>query len=449
MAFLRQALDEAPAQGLDPAAFVPPQLDGLLKSADPAARQSGEGLLRTAVLHYASALRRGSLANADFDADWGLRPAAFDPAPGFDAAVASDTLPQWLDSLPPAYAGYQQLVKALAGYRAMAGRGGWQDVSAGPAIGPGDSDPRVPALRLRLAAESAAPVPPPPAGAGTDSTLDAPTVEALKAFQRRHGLNDDGRLDKKTLAALNTPLAARIDRIRANMERWRWLPATLPAERVQVNIAAAVMTLFKADQPVLSMKAAPGRPDDRTPMLESQIRAIVFNPPWNVPASIARKEIYPKEHAHPGYMRREEIRVIQTPGGGQRLQQAAGDKSALGRVKFDFENPYGVYLHDTPSRAAFDRSNRLVSHGCVRLEKARDLAAALLQGQGAWDAKTIDDAIAAGATQRTAMAKPVAVLIFYWTAFVGPDGAVTFTADPYDWDHALLQKISDRNQGHA
>jgi murein L,D-transpeptidase YcbB/YkuD len=442
---LRQALDQAPAQGFGDRAFTPPELDGLLASPDPVIRRRGEALLKTAVLRYAAAVHRGRLAANQFEDEWGLRPAAFDPAPGFQAAVAANALPAWLASLPPAYAGYQQLVKGLAVYRAIAAHGGWKALPDGAVVKPGGSDPRVPALRERLAAEDPAAA----AGAGAGDSLDPATDEALKAFQRRHGMDGDGKLDKATLAALNAPVGQRILQIMANMERWRWLPATLPAERAQVNIAAATMTLFQDDKPVLSMKAAAGRPDDRTPMLMSQIRAIVLNPPWNIPASIARKEIYPKERAHPGYMQREDIHVVRTASGGERLQQRAGPKSSLGQVKFDFDNPYGVYLHDTPARSAFGRANRMVSHGCVRLEKPRDLAAALLQGEGSWDPQSIDAAISQGGTRWVTVHRPVAVLIFYWTAFVGPDGAMNFSNDPYDWDHVLLQKISDQKYSNA
>ncbi len=449
VALLRQALDQAPAQGLGDKSLAPPQLDGLLKSADPAARQRGETLLKVVALRYAAAVHRGRLAASEFDDEWGLRPAAYDPAPGFQAAVSQDRLGDWLASLPPAYAGYQQLVKALAAYRGIDGRGGWKAVPAGDTLNPGDEDPRVPALRDRLMAED----PNSPVVPASNETYDPATVEAVKAFQRRHGLKDDGIVGRPTLAALNVPVQDRISQISANMERWRWLPDELPADRVQVNIAAAVVTLFKQGQPVLSMKAVAGKPSDHTPMLQSQIRAIVFNPPWNVPDSIARKEIYPKEKAHPGYLAREDFRVIKTST-GERLQQRAGPKSALGQVKFDFENPYGVYLHDTPAHAAFDRPTRTVSHGCVRLEKPKELAAQLLQGQalpgiGEWSPQSIDGVIAAADTRRVAVAKPVSVLIFYWTAFVGPDGAVSFTSDPYDWDHELLQKISEQKYSHA
>ena len=149
--------------------------------------------------------------------------------------------------------------------------------------------------------------------------------------------------DRPTLAALNAPVGQRILQIEANMERWRWLPRQLPDTRVQVNIAAAVLAVYRDGAPVMAMKAVAGKPEDQTPMLHSNISSIVLNPPWHVPVSIAKKEIWPKAHADPAYLSRNQFHVID----GQ-LVQKAGPKSALGRFKFDFANSFGVYLHDHP-----------------------------------------------------------------------------------------------------
>jgi murein L,D-transpeptidase YcbB/YkuD len=441
---MRQALEQASVNGFAAHEFTPPGLDALLASGDPVQRQRGEALLKTAVLRYASALNRGRLNASDFDVEWGLRPATYDAAPGLEAALATNRLQPWLDAQAPAHAGYRDLMKGLAAYRGIAARGGWQPLPAGPALRQGMHDARVPLLRARLAAEDASVAP----GAASDTVMDPGLTEALKAFQVRHGLTGDGELGKPTLAALNVPVEERIAQISANMERWRWLPAQLPADRIQVNIAAAQVVVYRDGQEALAMKAAPGRPADHTPMLVSQVRGVVINPPWNIPDSIAKKEILPKEAANPGYMEREDIHWVST-GGSQRLQQAAGPKSALGQIKFDFDNRYGVYLHDTPSRAAFEKSGRMVSHGCVRLEKPKDLAALLLSGQGDWNPQLIDAKIDAGETEHVTLARPVSVFLLYWTAFIGPDGTMNFAKDSYDWDHELLQKISGQKYSNA
>ena len=194
------------------------------------------------------------------------------------------------------------------------------------------------------------------------------------------------------------------------------------------------------------MRAVTGRPGDETPMLSSHAATrIVINPPWNVPTSIATKELWPKEKAHPGYLKRNGFRVIALPGGGNRLQQSSA-KSALGHYKFDFPNDYAVYLHDTPTQATFGRYDRLASHGCVRLQHPAALAQRLLADDPEWGADQLDAAVAKGDTQRVQLPKPAAVFLLYWTAYAGGDGAMNFRDDPYKWDDVLANKVGARNR---
>jgi murein L,D-transpeptidase YcbB/YkuD len=467
---LRGALAAAPDQGFETGEFTPPQLDALLRAHDALRRRQGQVLLLDAIARYALAVHHGRLSGADFDNEWGMRPASFDPQASVYDAVTSNRVKAWLDDLPPPYVGYQQLMAGLKTYRQIAAKGGWPRIASGPDMRLGLDDDRVPALKTRLAIEDpqAAKVfaqrasnPPvaDPTDANSDSAAsatppgpdpllyDADVDQAVRAFQARHGIDTTGVVGKGTLAALNVTAQARVQQIKANMERWRWAPTTMPADRVQVNIAAAVMTLFRDDQPVLSMRAIAGRLTDHTPMLQSVIRSIVFNPPWNVPASIAAKEIWPKERAHPGYFAREDFRVIKTAD-GVRLQQRAGPKSALGQVKFDFDNRFGVYLHDTPSHLAFSQQSRLASHGCVRLDRPRALAVMLLNDP-AWTDASISNLIDSGETRRIMLKQPTAVMIFYWTAFAGPDGVMNFRPDSYGWDNELLQRIAAGAVGKA
>jgi L,D-transpeptidase YcbB len=422
-AFLNRWLNDVAVQGLarrNPAAT--PAL-------------SDNAALVAAVLDRARAVHAGRLASGDFLDIWAMRPAAYDPLPAFAAAATADRLPQWVTALTPPYAGYVALRKGLAAYRAIKGAGGWNNVPAGPEITFGQSGARVDALRARLVAEDTAT---PVKGTGFDTALRDAVVRA----QRRYGLNPTGSAGAQTLAALNVPVDDRIGAIMANMERWRWLPRELPKHRVQVNIAAAVLTVFEGDVPVASMRAVTGAPNGReTPMLASNIHSIVINPPWNVPSSIANAELWPAEKRSPGYLARRGFRIIETPEGGKRLQQAAGDSSALGRLKFDFANPFAVYLHDTPSRAKFASFDRLASHGCVRLEKPVDLATLMLKDSPQWSGDAVKLAIDAGKTQRVALPEQVAVYLFYWSAFASANGQMNFRGDPYGWDRLLADKI--------
>jgi murein L,D-transpeptidase YcbB/YkuD len=442
ISLLEHALDLADTQGLRRADYSPTAADALMRSSNPDTRRAGGDQLVATVLRYAKAVHTGRLSSGEFINEWGLHPADYDPTPDFVQALNSDRLQTWLDNLPPPYSGYDALKTALAAYRDIAARGGWAEVPAGPELKLGMTDARVIALRQRLAVED------PSVNAAGGPLFDQPLADAVSHAQKRYGQDPDGEVIARTLAALNVPVEARIDQIQANMERWRWLPASLPADRIQVNIAAAVLTLFKSDTPLLSMKAVTGRPGDDTPMLESQIASVVLNPPWYVPAGIAAKELWPKERAHPGYFARNDFEVVPM-GDTTRLIQKAGPKAALGHVKFDFPSKYGVYLHDTPSHGTFAQFARQDSHGCVRLEKPVVLAKALFDGDAKWTPETIDDTIAGGDTVRAQLQTPISVFLLYWTSFVGADGAANFRADPYGWDPLLMQRIAASQRGNA
>lgn len=385
------------------------------------ARQKASGPLKgealvMALLDRAKALSTGRVDTADFLNIWALRPAAFDPRPGLAKAVAENRLAQWAGGLTPPWAGYETLRKGLAKYEAIRDKGGWPTLTA-------TSAPDV--VRARIALEDPAVTP------------NENLVDVIQRAQRRYGLEPTGQLGARTLAALNVGVDERIAAIMANMERWRWMPRSLPVNRVQVNIAAAVLTVFEGDQPVSSMRAVTGSPDNATPMLASSIHSIVVNPPWNVPMSIAKRELFPKGRAT---LIRQGYKIIKTPEGGERIVQPAGPSSALGRLKFDFDNPFAVYLHDTPSRGKFSSYDRLASHGCIRLEKPVALAEKMVAADPNLNGQ-IQALIDEGKTQRVSLPQQVAVYLLYWTAFANNDGVVSFRSDPYGWDKLLASKI--------
>lgn len=376
---------------------------------------SGDALVN-AVLDRARALYRGRVDTVDFINVWGVRPPTYDPTRPLAAAITADRLPQWANALTPPYSGYDGLRKGLSIYEKIRDNGGWSPLTAQSAA---------PAVRKRLVIED-------------KSVTDAePLAAAIQRAQRRYGLNPTGLLDTRTVTALNVPVQDRIAAIMANMERWRWMPRDLPVNRVQVNIAAAVLTVFEGDAPVSSMRAVTGSPSNATPMLVSSIHSIVVNPPWNVPASIANRELFPKGR---GTLIRQGYKIVKTPQGGERIIQPAGPNSALGRLKFDFANNFAVYLHDTPLRGKFSSYDRLSSHGCVRLEKPVPLAELMVKGDPSLEGN-IQTLIDQGKTQRVSLPKEVAVYLLYWTAFANNNGAMSFRADPYGWDKLLAEKI--------
>jgi L,D-transpeptidase YcbB len=412
---------------------------GLVHDAKTSITTTDNDALVRAALDYAHAVHSGRLDPEDFDANWGLRPAPYDPLPAFADAVKRDRLGRWIESIWPRYSGYDGLRKGLDTYRRLETQGGWAALAAGPDLTIGSSGPRVAALRKRLAVEDSQVI-------ATGDKFDAELGEAVKRAQRRYGLNPTGTVAGQTRGALNVPVADRVRQIMANMERWRWLPADLPKNRIQVNIAAAILTVFDGDAPVASMKAVTGAPGGReTPMLQSRIHSIVLNPPWNVPAGIAAKELFPKGAA---YLKAHGFKVI-GEGANKRLQQQPSH-SALGRYKFDFDNPYAVYLHDTPSQATFSSFDRLASHGCVRLEKPAPLARLLLRNEPAWPPETIQATVDKGQTVRVPLSpqNQVQVYLLYWTAW-NTGGTMYFRGDPYGWDKTLAAKIEKRSAAKA
>ena len=423
-ALLVRMLEEAPTHGFGGAEFPVAQVAADARAGDLAAVER----LRALSLAYARAQHGLRIAAARFDPMWGLKPQFYDAGADLDQALRSDKLAAWIAAQPPPFARYRTLRDGLAVYRKLAAEGGWKPVPDGPEIVIGETGARVRALRARLAFED---------GVLASTPLSAPFDETLKAslarFQARHGLLADGVTGARTTAALNVSPASRATQVRLNMERWRWLPRQWPVDRIEVNIAAASLEVFQNGQLSDRMLAASGRPTDQTPMLQSVIHSIVLNPPWRVPNSIAEKELLPKGAA---YLARNGFTVL-PPGQGVRLIQKAGPGAALGQVKFDFANDYGVYLHDTPSRAAFDRASRAVSHGCVRVQRPFALAKRLLASAPEWPAEKVDEVLDSTETTRAHLATPMAVLLMYWTAF--PDGSqLAFRDDVYGWDAKLL-----------
>jgi murein L,D-transpeptidase YcbB/YkuD len=433
---LLEALRAAPLQGFGRDEFNTAEAERLLQSPDPTVHAQGEARLRAAVVAYARAQHGLRIPQASFLKEWAIRPAPYAAEADFDAALAGRRTAAWLRALPPSDPRYARLVTSYAHYQDLAARGGWP-VLAGAlragALRAGNTGPAVAALRRRLAIEDPAVVSPAESDSAT-ALYDADLVSAVSRTQIRYGLTPDGVVGRATLAALNIPVERRLAQIRANLERWRWLSGSLPAYRAELNIADQSLFLHDSTQPDLAMRAIVGQPGKRTPMFQDHIRAVVLNPPWNVPADIAAKEIWPKIRKDRGYMAREGF-VVRPDGS---LQQLPGPKCALGNIKFDLSNPFGVYLHDTPARSLFAGDNRALSHGCMRLEQPNALAKRLLAGDADWPATRIDLAILGGHTERIALAQPVPLYVFYWTVSMTADGQINFRPDLYRWDEQLI-----------
>ncbi|MFO1013519.1 MAG: L,D-transpeptidase family protein [Caulobacteraceae bacterium] len=422
---------------------------------------SGDALITRAV-ELAQALHGQRIANPRaIESNWGYRPEPYDARAALEAARASNTLLAWTISQAPSHPAYAALVSARLRYARLAEAGGWAPLAVSRPLKTGDTDPAVIALRERLTIEGYAPVPVPPAPAPAPPPPAAPlaappgapaappaapsappepnpalfdtgVADALKAWQRDHGVSADGVLGRAAVTALNITAAQRLAQIDLNLERERWLPRGQAADRIEVNIAAAELVLFRGGAPSLTMRAVVGKPSTPTPIFAAEVERVVLNPPWNVPGSIAAAELLPKGEA---YLAANHYSFIDG-----RLVQAPGPGSALGVVKFDFNSPYGVYLHDTPAKAGFGLEVRYLSHGCMRLQKPRELAYALLAPQGVTQAQ-IEAIIARRDTRVIPLAAKLPVIVVYRTVSVAPDGRVLFHRDPYNWDAKLAAAL--------
>jgi len=361
-----------------------------------------------------------------------------------------------LRSLTPRHAAYQRLTLALAAYRAIAARGGWGEVPAGPPLKMGDGGPRVAALRARLSASGDLAATPANPGSPSAAGYDEAVAAAVSHFQRRHGLEPTGKVGADTLAELNVPVEARIRQIEVNQERWRWMPASLGDRYILVNVPDFRLDVVEGGAVPLSMRVIVGKPKGRTPIFSSRMAYLQLNPEWNLPDDIAANEIAPKLAADPGYLARHDMDLIRGWGNKEevvdpasadlsklgkgspyRLRQRSGEANPLGQVKFLFPNPFDVYLHGTPGQSLFARTVRNFSHGCVRLEKPEDLAAYLLKDDPKWTPDSIQSAIATGDHRTILLPKPMPIYILYWTAWVDADGTVELRRDLYGHDAAV------------
>jgi murein L,D-transpeptidase YcbB/YkuD len=299
-----------------------------------------------------------------------------------------------------------------------------------------------------------------PSATPYETVYDAELDAAVRRFQERHGLTADGAIGPATRAALNVPVSARIDQIRVNLERARWVMHEIQGEFVLVNVAGFDVSYFRDNEPIWTSKVIVGRPYRETPTFKSLITYVVFNPTWTIPPTILVKDKLPMIKKDPGYLVRNNIRVIDSSGrevdpysvnwnryGASRLppyqlRQDPGENNALGLAKIMFPNPYMVYLHDTPTKSLFDQDQRTFSSGCIRVEKVFELAELVLNDPEKWNATTIGAVISSKKMQTVNLAKPVPVLILYWTAQPRPDGQVIFRDDIYGRDATALAALN-------
>jgi murein L,D-transpeptidase YcbB/YkuD len=450
---LLKAIADSYADGLDPNDYHASILQSLAVETDaadvtPTELAQFDILLTEALMRLSYHLTFGKVDPESFDAQWNYSRTlpAIDVNATIDAIIASGAVYARLDSMRPTHKQYQRIKIELARYRALATN---HEVSipAGPSLRLGDSDLRMLALRARLKLTgellTAAPL---------DSThFDVDVESAVKLFQQRMGLTADGIAGKTTLQELNVPIATRIRQLRVSLDRGRVLLHDLPNEFVAVNVAGYSIALIRGDEVVWTARAQVGKTYRQTPIFRSTITYLVLNPTWTVPPGIIEKDILPDARRNTDAFSRRGLKVLDRSGREVNpatvdwshfktghipytLRQDPGPTNALGRVKFMFPNSYQVYLHDTPSKGLFERDNRSFSSGCVRVERALELAGLLLQGQSGWDQAAITRTIERGELQNVTLSRKIPVLLTYWTAWVDGQDRVNFRHDIYGQD---------------
>lgn len=466
------AIDLAFEHGLEPADYHRRRLAELLGrrkqspplEADPRLRADIELLASDALLTLADHLAHGRVDPETIDPEWFISRDSTALLDRLAEAAKGENLAlrDILQRLLPTHAEYATLVDRLSLQRTLARSGEWAMIEGGALLRPGQSDARVPQIRRRLIALG-------DLGGGEELTSDQlglrydPLLEeAVKRFQQRHGLAADGIVGPRTLAALNVSPASRIDQLRANLERWRWLPRSLGEEYILVNIAGFNMAVFRDGEALMKQRVVVGTPYRRTPVFSGRMSYLVLNPSWEVPHKLAVEDQLPRIRENPAYLEEMGFSVLRGWGVDEqriepaavdwsalsarnfpyRLRQAPGPLNALGRVKFMFPNPHSVYLHDTPSRGLFSEENRARSSGCIRVEEPERLMTWLLTERSrTMTPERLAVVVESGVETTVPLDEPLPVHLLYWTAWVDDHGIVQYRDDVYQRDGRLIEAL--------
>jgi L,D-transpeptidase YcbB len=456
---LIQSFKTAAEKGLNPDDYDGPRWDeriAQLRTPSPDNLMHFDLALTVCAMRYVSDLRVGRVNPQHFKFGLDVGPKRYDLTEFLrNEIVYSRDVKGAISAVEPQLAGYGRLKTALGVYLKLASEGDGESVPA-PAktVRPGDSYAGMAQLvaRLNQLGDAVPDVRSP--SAGEPSVYQGAVVDAVKHFQRRHGLEPDGSINKSTVAALNTPLRVRVQQIQFALERYRWIPDRFPQAPIVVNIPEfRLRTMIRQPGALpLDMRVVVGKAyQHRTPVFTDYMRYVIFRPYWEVPPSITQAELIPKISRNSNYLAAHNYIVVNGAGdvvadgavlgglrsGAYRIRQKPGPKNSLGLVKFMFPNSYNVYMHGTPATQLFARSRRDFSHGCIRVGNPLALAEWVLHNNPEWTEDRIVAAMNGSETIQVDLTHPIPVLILYSTAVVDPNGQVHFFDDIYGYDVEL------------
>ena len=459
---LLESIESAYDEGLDPEDYHYQAIQNLLVKKKSSSLSNQEKanldlLMTDAIILYASHLLEGKLEQSKLRANWDVeknaRPENVDSL--LTVTLYNKQVKPALQTMKPAHYMYALMKVHLKNLRSQAEEGGWPQVRSGETLKKDMDDPRILEIREFLLATGDL------KSMETDqeSVFDQELENAVKKFQTRHGLTADGAIGKGTIEQMQVPIEKRIEQIKLNLERLRWIFHYPDEDFLLVNIAGFHVRRFTNRQEVFNSRVIVGKYHHESPVFKGEMQYIVMNPTWTLPYSIATNETLPKLKKDPGYLAAKHMEVMDRGGNILNpstidwsqysrgnfpftIRQKAGPWNALGEVKFIFPNKYSVYLHDTPSRGLFERQDRAFSHGCIRTEDKWGLLMSLMDDPEVWNMEKINEILESGETTKIDLPKPINIYLVYLTAVADKENNLYFFKDVYKRDEAVSSELN-------
>ncbi|MBO6494958.1 MAG: L,D-transpeptidase family protein [Roseivirga sp.] len=439
--------------GLNPADYHFSGISTLHADAVESQSTDAEILFTDAFLLYASHFLNGKLNPEEVEGEWQAVRREGNAKSFLKKCLASGNIEAHFKELEPENVSYHGLLEALKKYREIQKNGGWDLLEAGETLKPQMAGARVTALKHRLSIEGYFLMEGDPNDMYTQDLS-----EAVREFQKHHGLEVDGNVGKQTLASLNIPVSSKIAQIRANMERLRWISQDMGDHYVFVNIADFTMKVYRGDTLSYQQNVVVGKPFRKTPVFSDLMTYFVLNPYWTVPPTILFNDVLPEVKKDINYLKVKNMKVLkgsevvdpQTIDWSKlsrsnfpyTIRQDPGPTNALGAVKFMFPNKYNIYIHDTPSKELFNRPDRAFSSGCIRLNKPMGFVDYLITDIPDWNSEKVDNTLKTGKDKTVMLKRPINVHILYLTAWAD-DSGVQFRNDVYQRDAAVIEALAE------